>query len=59
MKGYVQFRDTPNETYEFQYAYGMPDYGVIDKDLPLTIVIIGEQLDVNRLKNKLDMIQFS
>lgn len=59
LKGYVQFRDTPNETYEFQYAYGMPDYGVIDKDLPLTIVIIGEQLDVNRLKNKLDMIQFS
>ena len=25
----------------------------------LTIVIIGEQIDVNRLKNKLDMIQFS
>ncbi|MFW3610929.1 CobW family GTP-binding protein [Staphylococcus caprae] len=59
LKGYVQFRDHPNATYEFQYAYGLPDYGVIDKVLPLTIVIIGEQLDVNRLRNKLDMLQFS
>lgn len=59
LKGYVQFRDTPNETYEFQYAYGLPDYGVVEKGMTLTIVIIGEQIDVNRLKNKLDMIQFS
>ena len=40
LKGYVQFRDHPNATYEFQYAYGLPDYGVIDKVLPLTIVIM-------------------
>lgn len=59
LKGYVQFRDSPNETYEFHYAYGMPDFVVIDKSMALTIVIIGEQLDINRLKNKLDMLQFS
>lgn len=59
LKGYVQFKDEPNVTYEFQYSFGMPDYVVINGDYPLTIVLIGEQLDVNRLKNKLDVLQFS
>lgn len=59
LKGYVQFRDEPNVTYEFQYAFGMPDYVVINKNYLLTIVLIGEQLVINRLKNKLDMLQFS
>lgn len=59
LKGYVQFKDEPNVTYEFQYSFGMPDYEVINGDYPLTIVLIGEQLDVNRLKNKLDVLQFS
>ncbi len=59
LKGYVQFKDEPNVTYEFQYSFGMPDYEVINGNYPLTIVLIGEQLDVNRLKNKLDMLQFS
>ncbi|MDU3978010.1 MAG: GTP-binding protein, partial [Staphylococcus sp.] len=44
---------------EFQYSFGMPEYVVINGDYPLTIVLIGEQLDVNRLKNKLDVLQFS
>ncbi|SUK89662.1 Putative GTPases (G3E family) [Staphylococcus aureus] len=37
--------DQPNAIYEFQYAYGLPDYGIIGMQLPLTIVIIGETLD--------------
>ena len=38
---------------------GLPDYGIIDKDVPMTIVIIGESLDTDRLRNQLDMIQFT
>lgn len=59
LKGFVTFRDMPEAIYEFQYAMGLPDYGIINKDLPLTIVLIGEGLDVNRLHNQLDMIQFT
>ncbi|ATH63303.1 cobalamin biosynthesis protein CobW [Staphylococcus pasteuri] len=59
LKGYIKFRDNPNETIEFQYSYGLPDFGAIAKEMPLTIVIIGEHIDVNRLKNKLDMLQFT
>ncbi|PHK50407.1 CobW family GTP-binding protein [Staphylococcus edaphicus] len=59
LKGYVQFRDKPDETYEFQYAFGLPDYQIIDDDMPLTLVMIGEQLDENQIRNKLDMLQFS
>lgn len=59
LKGYVKFHDMPNDTYEFQYAFGLPDYQVIDTTMPLTIVIIGEQIDENRLRNKLDMLQFT
>ncbi|MCI2773693.1 CobW family GTP-binding protein [Staphylococcus petrasii] len=59
LKGFVKFRDLPEATYEFQYSMGLPDYGVIDKDVPLTIVIIGEGIDINRLRNQLEMIQFT
>lgn len=59
LKGYVKFRDMPNDTYEFQYAFGLPDYQVIDASMPLTIVLIGEQIDVNRIRNQLDMLQFT
>ncbi|MGO2109967.1 MAG: CobW family GTP-binding protein, partial [Staphylococcus equorum] len=54
-----KFRDMPNDTYEFQYAFGLPDYQVIDASMPLTIVLIGEQIDVNRIRNQLDMLQFT
>ena len=40
LKGFVKFRDLPEVTYEFQYAMGLPDYGIIYKDVPMTIVII-------------------
>ena len=58
LKGFVKFRDH-RVTYEFQYAMGLPDYGIIYKDVPMTIVIIGESLDTDRLRNQLDMIQFT
>ncbi len=44
--------------YEFQYAYGLPDYGALQVQLPLTIVIIGA-LDTNHIRNQLDMLQFT
>ncbi|MEN3090024.1 MAG: GTP-binding protein [Staphylococcus pseudoxylosus] len=59
LKGYVKFHDAPNDIYEFQYAFGLPDYEVIDTTMPLTIVLIGEQIDENQLRNKLDMLQFT
>ena len=59
LKGYVKFKDVPEDIYEFQYAFGLPDYQTIDKEVSLTIVIIGEQLDVNKLRNQLDMLQFT
>ncbi|SCS27126.1 CobW family GTP-binding protein [Staphylococcus caeli] len=59
LKGYVKFRDMPSDLYEFQYAYGLPDYQIINEDIPTTIVLIGEQIDENRLRNQLDMLQFT
>lgn len=59
LKGYVKFHDAPNDIYEFQYAFGLPDYEVIDTTMPLTIVLIGEQIDENQLRNKLHMLQFT
>lgn len=59
LKGFVKFRDEPEIIYEFQYAFGVPNYQPIECDKNLTIVIIGEYLDVERIKNKLDMLQFT
>lgn len=59
LKGYVKFKDATEDIYEFQYAYGLPEYGIVYGDLPLTIVIIGEDMDVNQLRNQLDMLQFT
>ena len=59
LKGFVRFRDCADVIYEFQYAHGLPSYGEVDKEVPLTIVIIGEHIDVERLRNNLDMLQFT
>ncbi|MBO1198863.1 GTP-binding protein [Staphylococcus simiae] len=59
LKGYVRFKDATTDIYEFQYAYGLPEYGIVSGNLPLTIVIIGEDIDVNQLRNQLDMLQFT
>lgn len=59
LKGFISFKDQPNAIYEFHYASGLSSYGVIEKDVPLTIVIIGERIDNNRLLNQLEMMQFT
>ena len=56
---FCPFRDCADVIYEFQYAHGLPSYGEVDKEVPLTIVIIGEHIDVERLRNNLDMLQFT
>lgn len=59
MKGYIQFRDVPNETFLLQYAGGLPSLeSVGDVQLPTTLVMIGERLDKPALKNKLELLQF-
>ena len=59
LKGYVRFRDTPETTYLFQFAYGMPDYEPIQGNNTNTVVLIGENLDKERLRNQLDALQFT
>lgn len=59
LKGFVKFKDQSDSTYEFQFSMGLPTYGITDREVPLTIVIIGEMLDTTRLKNQLEMIQFT
>lgn len=59
MKGYIQFRDVPNETFLLQYSSGLPSLeSVGEVRLPTTVVIIGEKLDKPALKNKLELLQF-
>ncbi|KOR14220.1 cobalamin biosynthesis protein CobW [Staphylococcus carnosus] len=59
LKGYVRFRDTPETTYLFQFAYGMPDYEPIQGNNTNAVVLIGENLDKERLRNQLDALQFT
>ncbi|MEL0538060.1 GTP-binding protein [Staphylococcus debuckii] len=59
LKGYVRFRDTPDITYLFQFAYGMPDFEPVQYHAENTVVLIGEQLDKERLRNQLDALQFT
>lgn len=59
LKGYMRFRDMPDATYFFQYASGVPSYEIVERDMQLTLVLIGEGLDLNRLRNQLDMLQFT
>nr|WP_263314061.1 GTP-binding protein [Mammaliicoccus sp. Marseille-Q6498] len=59
IKGYVKFQEEPNQTYLFQYAFGVPQYEPEIMNMPLTLVIIGESLDKAYLRNKLDMLNFS
>ncbi|NHA43465.1 CobW family GTP-binding protein [Staphylococcus schleiferi] len=60
LKGYVRLRESPNEMYLIQYAQGLPTIeSVGDVDFPSSVVLIGEQLDEARLRNNLDVLQFS
>ena len=58
LKGFVKFRDLPEVTYEFQLQWAYLIMALFYKDVPMTI-IIGESLDTDRLRNQLDMIQFT
>ncbi|MCJ0908191.1 CobW family GTP-binding protein [Mammaliicoccus sciuri] len=59
IKGFVKFREEPEQTYLFQYAFGVPQYEPEIMNMPLTIVIIGESIDKASIRNKLDMLNFS
>lgn len=59
IKGFLKFREEPEQTYLFQYAFGVPQYEPEIMNMPLTIVIIGESLDKANIRNKLDMLNFS
>ncbi|SFA58226.1 GTPase, G3E family [Anoxybacillus pushchinoensis] len=56
MKGFLRFTHTSG-VYSFQYAYGTPLYMKEEMNVPLHFVIIGEQLDKQRLKQQLDDMQ--
>ncbi|GGI39349.1 CobW family GTP-binding protein [Mammaliicoccus stepanovicii] len=59
IKGFLKFQEEPDQTYLFQYSYGVPHYEPEIMNMPLTIVIIGESIDKAYLRNKLDMVNFS
>lgn len=59
VKGYIKFREQPDQVVLFQYAYGIPQYEEEMMQLPLKLVIIGESLNKQQLLNQLDMLQFS
>lgn len=59
LKGYVRFKDAPDTTYLFQYAYGLPDFEPVQSNHENTVVLIGENLDTDRLKNQLEALQFT
>jgi G3E family GTPase len=52
MKGYVMFTDSDYPDL-FQYSYGMPLFLKESMKMPLTLVIIGEELDENELHDQL------
>jgi len=59
IKGYIKFRENPAQVVLFQYSYGIPQYVSEEMNLPLKLVIIGEQLDKNKILDQLDQLQFS
>ncbi|MCE4955902.1 CobW family GTP-binding protein [Macrococcoides caseolyticum] len=58
VKGFIKFRENPEQVVLFQYAYGVPQYEEEMMNLPLKLVIIGESLDKQQLFNQLDVLQF-
>lgn len=58
MKGYIPFSGR-RYPFMFQYSYGMPLLLPEDMNLPKTLVIIGEDLDENKLKTELQELERS
>ncbi|MEI5907343.1 GTP-binding protein [Bacillus spongiae] len=52
MKGYIPFTGF-KYPYLFQYSYGMPLYFPEDMNMPNNLVIIGEELNIEKLKEEL------
>ncbi|MCM3793007.1 GTP-binding protein [Priestia megaterium] len=52
IKGYMRFTHS-NDTYSFQYSYGMPLYMKEMMKLPTTLVFIGENLNHAKMKQEL------
>ena len=60
VKGFLKLREHPNETMVFQYTHPIPSLeSAGDEEVPLTLVFIGEYLDKSKLRDQLDMLQFS
>lgn len=56
MKGYIPFTHSKNP-YTFQYSYGMPLYFPNDLKMPTNLVIIGEELPKDDLRDKLNNME--
>jgi G3E family GTPase len=56
IKGYLRFTYSQN-TYLFQYSYGMPIYMKAEMDYPMTVVFIGEELQTNWMKSEMERIE--
>ena len=59
VKGFVTLRHMPSETYLLQYAFGIPQYEPYELKRDPVIVIIGSQIDKERIKQQIEMLQFS
>ena len=56
IKGYVKFTAF-TYPYLFQYSYGMPVYMKEYMNMPLNLVIIGEQIDWGELEQQLSQLE--
>jgi len=56
IKGYLRFQHTEN-TYLFQYSYGMPLYMKELMKYPMTVVFIGENLDPIWMKSEMEKLE--
>ncbi|RSK27343.1 GTP-binding protein [Bacillus sp. HMF5848] len=59
LKGYIRFTDAPNRTMSIQYSYGVPIYLPEILKVPMTIVLIGEELDHTTLQKQFHEIENS
>jgi G3E family GTPase len=56
IKGYVKF-DPSSKPYLFQYSYGMPFYMKEEMNLPLNLVLIGENVHWSEIEEKLKKLE--
>jgi G3E family GTPase len=56
MKGYLRFTHSDG-LYSFQYSYGMPIYMKEIMNVPMNLVIIGEDLNKEQIKTELEQVE--